>query len=389
LCQKYGWSRELSKRVVWHDSANDGYCVFHAPEGMKRAENDRAVSPGEFKTLLSAHINVELIKSKGKFCNLAGAIIPCDLYLSEIALDKVVLPIGFQHVRFCGSVRGNGLNFQNVSFDRCIFEKDVDFRNATFEMDASFLKVKFNEVALFSKAKFPKGGLFTASEFKNAAWFNECEFGDHVIFHSVVAGNAAIRMHDLTKEALQWLQFSHLEVHIFSFSGCSDWPENFGFESPELTTDIKREELYRAMKQMAVGEHDHRQASNWHYKEKLMLLSRGGESGFEKMLLSSYQRFAGFGERPVRAGLWLICFAVLPFLFFAVTKLASTGISWCLDPGAVIEVFTDWQRALPLSKVPSDPPPAAWKLWVCYLSQLVITVQAALFGFAVRNRFRR
>lgn len=106
-------------------------------------------------------------------------------------------------------------------------------------------------------------------------------------------------------------------------------------------------------------------------------------------LTGLYWFSSGFGEQPVRAFGFLFVLVLLPLLVFTLTALASTGLSCKPDLDVIAEVFKDWQRALPLSKIPLESEPSACKLWGFYLSQLAITIQAALFAMAVRNRFRR
>ncbi|PKN06711.1 MAG: hypothetical protein CVU73_15725 [Deltaproteobacteria bacterium HGW-Deltaproteobacteria-8] len=85
------------------------------------------------------------------------------------------------------------------------------------------------------------------------------------------------------------------------------------------------------MKQKAAEKHDQLQVSRWHYREKLMAMKRGGNGVFEAVLLRLYWATSGFGERAVRAGVWLVVLLGVSFLANAWTP------SW------------SWNEVIPLS----------------------------------------
>ncbi|WP_235619617.1 hypothetical protein [Paucidesulfovibrio longus] len=87
--------------------------------------------------------------------------------------------------------------------------------------------------------------------------------------------------------------------------------------------------------------------------------------------LRAYKLLSGFGEKPVLALCWLLLFVLLPLL------------PWVF-PGHYL-YYIPLLREQPTA---ADGFWGATRLWMLFW-QLLITFQAALFGFALRNRFRR
>ena len=164
-----------------------------------------------------------------------------------------------------------------------------------------------------------------------------------------------------------YLDITGSEKEDFRFVLCK-WPEENGTSSrPESPISFcARASLYRLMKRRALSEHDQPMASKWHYLEKEM---QKRENKPSSLVLFFYWLLCGYGERPLRALGWLILFLVLPLLMFSV----SEGL-----------------RYIPFTKLPrlSDNYTGVQLLGMS-ISQLVITIQATLFGFALRNKFRR
>ncbi|OGR40386.1 MAG: hypothetical protein A2051_11955 [Desulfovibrionales bacterium GWA2_65_9] len=311
---------------------------------------------------------------------------------------------GFGKATFNGTAVFTDANFtRDASFVRAIFNADAQFVGALFEGPVQFSSAEFFgkanfhnaqlcKVARYYDARFNGVAVFTWARFEDEGKFRGAHFGAGANFRDMeTVKEGSLRMLNLNAISLGHLMFTSVEAPSFTFRNC-DWPEHLGLEKhsgSEGPSLLELEELYRAMKQRADDDHDRPQVSHWHFREKLMAMRRGGNGIFEAVMLRLYYFTSGFGERPIRAGCCLAGLVALPLLIFAMAKLASTGLSLQLDSAAITEVFSDWQRALPLSKVPSEPLPSAWKLWAFYILQLLIALQAALLGFAVRNRFRR
>ena len=171
------------------------------------------------------------------------------------------------------------------------------------------------------------------------------------------------------------------------------------------------EELYRAMKQRAAEEHDQPMVSRWHFREKLMQLEQLRGEAYKAGQLRQYKnkksrsKFAscwlkiklktpiflrsltwwywatsGFGERAVRAGVWLLALVALSFL----ANSFKEPMVWSELPGSAAINYT--LESIPFAK---DIQGKGWLRLARGFWQLLIAVQFTLFALAVRNRFRR
>lgn len=99
-------------------------------------------------------------------------------------------------------------------------------------------------------------------------------------------------------------------------------------------------------------------------------------------MLSIYKTISGYGEAPLRAGFILLILAIgLPLLF-----LASVNADLLTWDETMLKAGLEF---IPLTKGKGSDDPGGLHILLKTLSQLAITLQAALFGFALRNRFRR
>jgi hypothetical protein len=399
-CEKHDW--EDPQPVVCSVKGKD-YCVFHAPKDkkFKKLGSEEMHTAEEYNALVFRRVD-ETIRAIGTTtsvsCDFSGVVFPYDISFRKYDENYPIPTIHLNNAIFRGKVDFNGTTFCGESFfGDAIFFKEVDFTDAVFHRNVgmwraifssvSFYRTRFFDEVDFQWAKFGftqkcsvDSSLAHDRQRNNVADFTECK---------TINGN--LLMHELTKRSIGNIIFTRIETPHLSFLGCR-WPERLGLETHgkgDTKNLLACEELYRSMKQRAAEAHDQPQVSHWHYQEKRIALKRGGNGIFEAVMLWLYWATSGFGERALRAGCCLAGLTVLPLLLFSTAKLAATSVSFRPDYIAIAEVFTDWQRAMPLSKVPSGSLPSAWKLWTFYVSQLLIALQATLFGFALRNRFRR
>lgn len=165
------------------------------------------------------------------------------------------------------------------------------------------------------------------------------------------------------------------------------------------------------MKQRATEEHDQRMVSWWHYREKLQSLKQQSGIDYRKIQLRTYKKgkvrgglrrcwlliklktpvplrsatwlywaTSGFGERAVRAGVWLL--ALLGLSFFA-NSIKEPWV-WSELPGSAAVQYT--LDSIPFAK---DIQGYGWVRAARGFWQFLIAVQFTLFALAVRNRFRR
>lgn len=330
----------------------------------------------------------------------------------------------FNNCKFLKDVNFSNACFNGeVSFNYSEFSKGAYFVASKFELSVDFIEVTFSSSAAFQGVQFKGAAKFISSCFGELARFNSVSIESEMLFRACSVKDQALKMHNLSAISLRNINFSTDDLPGISFRGC-DWPTRLGLEEHDKGQNYKGwEEIYRAMKQRAAEEHDQPQVSHWHFREKLTQLKskllpdqnaledlnlveddsrpatsrvRSWASLFMRIpwslrlsLLFWYWSTSGFGERPRRAGWCLAIVIALPLATAVMGQLVGVWPPGPFDGAALSGVITDWQRALPLVKVPAENAPTGWKLLWYNVSQLVITVQAALFGFAVRNRFRR
>ena len=108
----------------------------------------------------------------------------------------------------------------------------------------------------------------------------------------------------------------------------------------------------------------------------------------------------GYDENPLRSFTWLGIFTAAPLSALAALKilevLGYAPAVGCWDLG---QIFQDWLRCFPLTKVPHTEGAipttlvarlvAMLKPWILYFFQVLIMLQATLLAFALRNKFRR
>ena len=183
--------------------------------------------------------------------------------------------------------------------------------------------------------------------------------------------------------SLENFRYTREDLAIIKFRNCR-WPERLGLEThgngnPDNL--LACEELYRSMKQRAAEEHDQPQVSRWHFREKLMFKKQRWYRRWLPVTLTWwYWATSGFGERAVRAGVWLLALLGLSFLANAIPQ----PFDWSTLAGAAAANAT--MTSIPFAK---DIPGEGWVKVARGFWQFLIAVQAALLGFAVRNRFRR
>lgn len=180
----------------------------------------------------------------------------------------------------------------------------------------------------------------------------------------------------------------------------------------------ENEHIYRRLKKQAQDEESRILASDWHYWEKYYTQQRLKEEGkkFDSFVLKLYRLASDYGENLSRASIVL---SLLLMLSIAVGLFKYTGIFLTIPKHTAIEqlsipnglgLFTskgylalkiiwtdfDWYKALqttfdfiPLAT--KSPDTANVSLWrpVELFWQILITFQATLLGFALRNRYRR
>lgn len=430
-CEEYEWPDAKDQKVVWIDPADKKeYCVFHAPAGEKWKD----LGGGE------KHTNHEFIRLIYKRIDDVKKEIADGDRSSECKLNGTVFP-GYISFALYGE-NGQRKSLPSIDFGEATFSAKVEFTAVLFQGAARFRKTKFCDEAWFSYAKFGNDAIFSGATFSAGAHFNNVKFNKRAVLTWIQAKDRSIRLHPLALASLEHMHFTPLDLPAFSFLAC-EWPDRLGPEthgdgSPENLKGC--EELYRAMKQRAISEHDMPMASRWHGKEKEMALRRiqmetqgwtfsaAHEWFFSKAWPKLKQAFArawekiktvainnhslnalprtlfatrlfrvswwynlssGFGENPAQAARVLCALVVVVLGLMAFPDMREPGKEVIFDPGNGERIYAALQHLLFITNPQYAPASAFLRSLLLVLTRLVIPIQAALFGFAMFNRFRR
>ena len=381
FCHLNGWPEP--KPVVFDVDSGMRFCVFHAPATLKRKAlgSEELLSDDEFNHLVFERIEEtvchECQTGVGTWCELSGTIFP----------------------------------------------SHMDFR--LYQTGTPLPTINFWD------ADFTKGADFTGVEFSSHVQMGKAKFRGPTDLRGTIFRIGPVDMRDLTSASLENLIFTRSELPSLTFNECT-WPRRLGLEVHGQGSLTECEELYRAMKQRAAAEHDQPMVSCWHYREKLMGLKKLlGEKSWEAQALlktveddtaTLRQRFAswrrlfatipwtvrrsvlfwywtlsGFDERPRRAGWSLFALAALSLPLFLALKLVETH-PWQVplrpDFPAMLAAVGEWLRCMPLVKLEYKPDPdlpfiGPVRFILNWAFQTLITLQATLFDFTLRNQYRR
>lgn len=436
----YGWCKDLPV-VIYKDGESKEYCFFHAPQGKK------GVSVEEFNRRVFERINEA--RAKNQICDLSGSIFEGSIDFSratfsgETNFRETIFgeAVNFLEAKFNGAIDFSFAKINGVAnFSKAEFNSEVNFFGATFNDVAKFFKAILSSKTDFSVATFSRGADFSWATFKRAdfeatkfiegtsfikAIFNEkanfswATFSEAYFFgETFIEGGDFIGLkieEKVTFQKANLEKVSFLDTDLRKIDFNCDWPKKGGrnvlYDEIELfkkekgkdfKDKIKKVEiLYRQLKQKYKEEYNEPEVSNWHYGEKEMQRKQSSMKDFSFYLLHPYWLSSGYGEKPARAGIFLIFLLLYTSLFLAVAGLVVpdnvkdvhgiTSIGWPYD----IDIKKIWALFLNTFKYVTfqrDPffEPANWcGEAIKLLAQILIPLQAALFALAVRNRVRR
>jgi hypothetical protein len=332
-------------------------------------------------------------------------------------------------------------DFRDVTFAGTTFFKDVTFNGKTYFDDATFngkiyiMRTEFSgDETSFTFAEFNNKAIFASNTTKEG-------FDNAVQFHDMRTGKEAkVFFEDMDFSAFR-CSFLRTNLSNFCFNQC-DWlrekysgsfsslinkilltpDDNVAFYDEILTqegVDVdffpmrklstaqqrKRfemiEDLYRQMKVKSKEAHNEPETSRWHYREKEMFRKKNRLRRFNPLSATSlYWFFSGYGERPIRAGFVLL-------LLFVAIGLAMNGLGLHAETyGKASEIIQGFSLSPDLQRIGKvtqaviehalfvkDPTLKAQPGWGGVLftiwTKVLIPIQAALFAFALRNKFRR
>jgi len=287
-------------------------------------------------------------------------------------------------------------SYEGSIFNDTLFAGGAYFHSALLAENTSFKHTRFKDYLSFDRTKFYGNVTFKGAYFAEACLFGRSQFTHPTSFEGCSS-----------KEIIRMDRVDMTNVHLFnspieSFNFiCCKWPNSNDHQHVSDHPYLKPRELediYRRLKKSAKQNNDELVASQWHWQEKEMCLNvLKGEATpsvrdrFLKMMLEIYRQISGYGEEPLQALGFLFLFTIAPLFLFGGLKLFETGIHFTsIDWKEVVNVTSCWFQCMPLAKVSASSINLTnGQKWICWLSQIVITLQAALFAFSLRNKLRR
>lgn len=304
----------------------------------------------------------------------------------------------FREATFRGYVNFIGVKFsRHAIFQNVTFTIAADFRHAIFTKPLVFsAKSNFFPDARFSFTKFEQRTVFRKIQFREGT-FDCCLAGKTIIFDECDLSGLSLAgapLEDFRFVSCKWPRSKGRNVIYDSRlakyrKSEQDTPQQTGFFPLDKPADEMLEEplpaanyiedLFRRLKTISQKEHDDLAASDWHYGEKEMQLKRLKEESawFLYCVTWVYKHISGYGEEPLRAFVVLLGLVGLPI---GAALAGGVGSDNPLFPSGPLPY-------LPLFRIPADVEvaPGLWMMgW-----QILITVQVALLGFALRNKLRR
>jgi len=430
-----GWCSSLPTQSV----SGDDYCIFHAPK------DDKGISIDAFNDIV-----FKIIKDSGdKECILSGTIFPGSIHFNKC--DKENFKINLQQAEFFGEADFSGIEFHKSRFWFCIFNAFVDFRECKFLAEVDFSNAFFEKEVWFDSAKF-KSVFFRQTEFLDRCSFVQSEFSNDTYFEYVkfvdanfswchplqtlVFLNTDLSFVEFLGSDIRKIYFpySALPKKIPLFLGGKLFNNNkicslLGHHtlrdeqllflgqskhSSDADTDVNLQEkrkisaadvgnIYRKLKAQSIDNHNQIGISIWHYNEKEMFRK---ENWFRRFFGVSflYWAFSGYGERPLRAGISLIIwFATLQIILNLCGMSLGERTNISMFGFEYIQGFTfnfnvhkffalllsTLQHILFVKDPYFVPNTIVGTTAMMVFTKVIVPLQAALFIFALRNKFRR
>jgi uncharacterized protein YjbI with pentapeptide repeats len=418
----FGWCRDETRYPVVYKDDRIHYCVFHAPKDnkFKALDSNVFLSPKEFNDLVLDEI--DRAKRENRDCNLSGSVLPWDISFIRYSRhgktngkDNPLPEISFSRTEFGGK----------ASFETVRFGGRANFHFSRFRGKASFYDAKFSGEAEFGSAKFGDEAVFWRTDFGGTAAFGQLKFEEmgRVTFRDLTLERPSFIGVDFRKcdfIAVKWKQeggrfvlydeallrgeiWRKLSKSEYNLLRPLKWLALLvrEFFSPSNEMKIRAvEHLYREMKLKAGEMNDHYSYSHWHQSEKEMQYLRASiKHPFHFAAIKLYSLLSGFGENPARAFFVLIVLILLSAVWFGLVGLKpSKGRGDTVRIEEATDLFVPkTAAALPLTtlqyaifeKDPTYQPANTLGQYLKVLVKILIPIQAALFAFALRNRFRR
>jgi len=164
--------------------------------------------------------------------------------------------------------------------------------------------------------------------------------------------------------------------------------------------------LYRNLKLKAQDDHNQYDCSHWHYSEKEMLRKRiwhkknANSKYLQWFVLTIYNVLCGYGENFSRAFKVLVGAIILATILIGMfgieqkvpsssPEIVQLNLKGGFDIHNSIEIVLTTLEHLTFSRTAEYKPHGQAGRAILILFRIFIPIQITLFGFALRNRFRR
>lgn len=444
--EKYKWCKKLD--TVYTDEVGKEYCVFHAAKGHKGVSLEEfnnlvfqrieeAKNSGQKCNLSGTIFEGEII-----FTHFDKKNPLPDIDFSFITFTE---DTNFSAVNFSGYADFRNTTFKSFAeFVIVTFDGKAIFINATFNKSSNFMSTIFKDRTYFDGVYFKGNVNFNSTifggpvSFSGTLWkisINRKIETEYLIPKSkepilTFKKNALFKKTTFTEEVAFWgcltegiirfedVDLSHvsfLETNMYNFNFiCCKWPQKKGRDVLYDEIQIKSpkdkkafelvEDLYRQLKQKYKKELNEPEVSNWHYGEKEMFRKKRLWRRFNPISFSNlYWAFSGYGECPVRAGIMLLLlfilvtivmnfFGLIPFgnekSVFGFTEINGFSGSFDWEKFKFL-VFNTIQYTLFFKTPFFKPETINGYIFQTIFTKFFIPIQATLFAFAIRNKFRR
>jgi hypothetical protein len=385
---KYAWSEHYCEQPSW-PADPEGLCLLHSKMlGKDQEAFDQAV-------------NAKLVREDFDFREV---FFPFPFSLAKRKFGKTV---NLRGARFAGW---------------------ADFSDAEFAQGADFSQVRFSQEALFTQCRFAGQVHFQGTEFLGEGDFRGALLDGPVIFwrlnepvgtaprppfvascqYLVFGPAGSLRFQELSLAQVSFLGTDLRRVSFHNVTWLSQRGRQMVYDElllsreeapvatllnpwpgPKLSYEdacSRVEELYRHLKLNYESEGDHKQAGDFHYGEMEMhRRSHPFRRRFPFSWYNLYWALSGYGERPLRALVWL---AVL--LASVSTLLTSSGLR---TPDGSLAGWGEaciflLQQATLLRPQWAAPVSPGGQLLIA-LSRVFLPAQTALVILALRNRLGR
>lgn len=336
-----------------------------------------------------------------------GASFKKEAYFREATFtDKA----DFRMVTFAEKADFSKTEFIKEAYFRlAIFTNKVDLSNASFAKEADFSEAKINSKIIFRGATFNNNALFKYLKFDTEnAYLN---------FHNVNLKQAAFRHTDLTKCEFTTCNWNNHKGRYKLLDEDLYWSNIWDSDDERIERIKSTESLYRTMKHKAIDEHNTFDYSFWHYSEKEMQRMRTWlfrkqdsvsawlHNALEWLTLNVYKHISGYGESPLIAFGWLVGLVIFVAICMAGLGIIDPTVAWEEVDGKLInkslidfsnmtiesakETFVTTFEHLSFVRPTNYVPATLGGRFLMALFKILTPIQAALFAFALRNRFRR